>query len=111
MVQLKKWRAEGDWIVVCVDGNKDIYRKSIGKALMDQDRLNMSEVVGDFTGKKLGATYFRETKPIDGIWASKDINIMHACVMPTRYGVGDHRMFVVDMQEESHIRQAAFRVI
>ena len=82
-----------------MDANKDIYRKSIGKALTDQDGLNMSEVVGNFTGKKLGATYFRGTKPIDGIWTTKDIVITHACVMPARYGVGDHQMFVVDMQE------------
>jgi hypothetical protein len=92
MAQLKEWRAEGGRIVVCMDANEDIYRKSIGKALMDQDGLNMSEVVGDFTGKKLGATYFRGTKPIDCIWATKDIVITHACVMPTRYRVGDHRM-------------------
>ena len=50
----------------------------------------MSEVVGDFTGEKLGATYFHGTKPIDDIWATKDIVITHACVMPMRYRVGDH---------------------
>ena len=49
--QLKEWRAEGDRIVVCMDANKDIYPKSIGKALTDLDGLNMSEVVGDFMGK------------------------------------------------------------
>ncbi len=90
MAQLKEWRAEGDWIVVCMDANKDIYCKSMGKALMDQDGLNMSEMVGDFTGEKLGTTYFPGTKPIDGIWATKDIVITHACVVPTRYEVGDH---------------------
>ena len=111
MVQLKEWRAEGDQIAVCMVANKDIYRKLIGKALMNQDRLIMSEVVGDLTGKKLGATYFRGTKPIDGIWATKDIVITHACVMPTRYGVGDHQMFVVDMQEELLIGQATFWVV
>ncbi len=111
MVQLKEWRAEGGRIVVCMDANEDIYCKLIGKALMDQDGLNMSEVVGDFTGKKLGATYFCGTKPIDGIWATKDIVITHACVIPARYGVGGHQMFVVDMQEELLIEQAAFRVI
>ena len=111
VAQLKKWRAEGDRIVVCMDANEDIYRKSLGKALTDQEGLNMSEAVGDFTGKKLGATFFRGTKPIDGVWATKDITITHACVMPAGYGMGDHRMFVVDMLEESLIGQAPFRVI
>ncbi len=111
VVQLKKWRAEGDRIVVCMDANEDIYRKLMGKALTDQEGLNMSVVVGDFTGKKLGATFFRETKPIDGIWATKDIMITHACVMPVGYGVGDHPLFVIDMLEEFLIGQAPFRVI
>jgi hypothetical protein len=90
VAQLKKWRAEGDRIVVCMDANEDIYRKSLGKVLTDQEGLNMSEAVGDFTGKKLGATFFRGTKPIDGVWATKDITITHACVMPAGYGMGDH---------------------
>ena len=44
--QLKKWRANGDRIIVCMDANEDIYRKSIGKAVTDVDGLNMTEVVG-----------------------------------------------------------------
>ena len=56
----------------------------------------MREVIGDFTGKKLGATFFRGVLPIDGFWATPDVVVMEACVMPVGYGVGDHRMFVVD---------------
>ena len=56
----------------------------------------MSEVVGDFTGKKVGATFYRGKKPIDGIWATRDVQVVGACVMPAGFGVGDHRMFVVD---------------
>ncbi len=58
MAQLKKWRDEGDRIIVCLDANENIYRKSIGRSLTDVEGLNMSEVVGDFTGKKLGPTFF-----------------------------------------------------
>jgi exonuclease III len=65
---LTKWRLEGDRLVVCLDANEDIYKKSIGKALTESEGLNMSEVLGTFTGEKLGATYFRGSKPIDGIW-------------------------------------------
>jgi hypothetical protein len=105
-----KWRDKGDRLVVCMDANEDIYRKSIGKSLTNVDGLNMSEVVGDFTGKKIGPTFFRGIKPIDGIWATRDINVIHACVMPAGYGVGDHRMFIIDFQEASIVGTTPFRV-
>jgi hypothetical protein len=70
----------------------------------------MSEVVGDFTGKKIGPTFFRGSKLIDGIWATKDIIFTHACIMPAGFGMGDHRMFVIDFQEVSLVGKEPFRV-
>lgn len=109
-IQLAKWREEGDRLVVCMDANEDIYRKTIGRSLTDIQGLNMSEIVGDFTGKKIGPTFFRGSKPVDGVWATRDICVTHACVMPAGYGVGDHRMFVIDFQESSIIGTTQFRV-
>ena len=86
-----------------MDVNKDIYRKSIGKALTRDEGLNIEEAVGNFTGKKIGATFFRGVKPIDGVWVTPDVAITGACVMPDGYGVGDHRLFVVDMLTSSLI--------
>ena len=63
----------------------------------------MQEVVSTFTGEKLGATYFRGSKPIDGIWATPNLVVTGACVMPAGYGVGDHRLFVVDFLTSSVI--------
>jgi hypothetical protein len=54
---LKGWREQGDRIIVCMDANEHIYQKSIGKALTDVDGLRMREVVGEFTGQKIGPTY------------------------------------------------------
>ena len=56
----------------------------------------MSEVVGDFTCQKVGATYFRGSTPIDGVWATSDVTVVGACVMPVGYGVGDHHLFIID---------------
>ena len=73
-----------------MDANEDVYRKSIGKALMNIAGLGMREVVGDYTGKPIGAMYFRGSHPIDAIWATPDIQVVGACIMPCGYGVGDH---------------------
>jgi hypothetical protein len=99
--QLKVWREQGDRLIVCLDANENIYRKSLGKTLTDEDGLGMREVVGDFTGEKVGATYFRGSNPIDGVWATADVEVVGACVMPVGFGVGDHRLFQVDFRATS----------
>ena len=47
--------------------------------------MGLKEVVGDFAGQRLGATFFRGRKPIDGVWASAEIEVVGACVMPVGY--------------------------
>jgi hypothetical protein len=61
----------------------------------------MKEVVREYTNLDLGATYFRGSQPIDGIWATADVTISNACVTPAGYGIGDHRMFIVDIVTSS----------
>ena len=103
---LKTWRTAGDRIVVCLDANEDIHRKAIGKALMEEDGLDMKEVVGSYTGKRIGPTFFRGQLPIDGVWATSDIQVSNACIMPAGYGIGDHRLFIIDMHTSSLIGTA-----
>ena len=65
--------------------------ENIVKTLTDLDGLKMSEVVGNFTGQKVGATYFHKGKTLDDIWATTDIEVVGSCVMPVEYMVGDHQ--------------------
>lgn len=108
---LKTWRAEGDRLFVCMDANENIYKKEIGTLLTDPTGLNMTEVVGAYTGKKIGATFFRGSSPIDGAWATNDLSIVGACVMPVGFGVGDHRVFVIDVRMSSMIGAAPPKII
>ncbi len=75
-----------DKLIVCLDANKDIYRKLIGKALTDINGLAMKEVVGEFTCQLVGPSFFWGSKPIDGVWASSEIIILNACIMPAGSG-------------------------
>ena len=50
-----------------MDINEDIYRKSIGKSLTESEDLLMVDTVGNYTGLKIGTTFFRGSKPIDGV--------------------------------------------
>ena len=60
LAQLRKWREQGDWLIVCIEVNEDIYRKRIGKALTMSEDLQMIEAVGNYTGKKIGATFLEK---------------------------------------------------
>ena len=66
---------------------------------MDREGLAMSEVVGGFTCQKVGATYFFGSTPIDGVWETSDVTVVGACVIPVGYGVGDHRLFIIDFMK------------
>lgn len=65
--KLVAWRDQGDRIILHVDANEHIYKKSLGKIPTNPARLAMLEVVVDFTREKLGATYFQGSKPIDAV--------------------------------------------
>jgi hypothetical protein len=84
-----------------MDHNKHVIKGNLGKALADRDGLDLREAVLQQTGNSPGSTFFRGSKPIDGIWISSDIDISNACVMPFGYGVGDHRAFILDITIES----------
>jgi hypothetical protein len=98
---LEKWKGEGKRMVVMLDANEDVYRGEIGKCLTNENGLDLVETVHQCSGKKLTATHFRGSKPIDAVWASKDLEVVGAAAMPIGFGAGDHRMFVIDITTSS----------
>jgi hypothetical protein len=109
--QLWQWQQDGDKLIVCLDANEGIYPKLIGKALTDLGGLRMKEVVGDFTQQRVGATFFRCSKPINGVWVTSDILVTNACIMPVGYGIGDHCLFVINFSVQDIIRQCPPHVV
>ena len=59
----------------------------------------------------MGATYFRGSKPIDGIWATSEISVFNASIMPAGYGIGDHRLIVIDFASADVISTTTPKVI
>jgi hypothetical protein len=109
--QLKKWRKEGDRLIVCLDANEDIYKKAIRKSLTNINGLAMKEVVGKFTCTPIGTTFFRRSKPIDGVWATSDIMVCNVTIMPAGYGIGDHQLFVIDFVSSNIIGTTPPKVV
>ncbi len=80
-----------------MDHNENVYDGALGKALSDREGLNLNEVIFMHTGSQTGATLFQGSTPIDGLWASSNLDISNACVMPFGYGVGDHCGFILNI--------------
>jgi hypothetical protein len=111
LAQLQQWRDQDDKLIVCLDANEDVYWKSLGKALTSVDGLAIKEVISDFTGSRLGATYFRGSKPINAVWTTSDIQIAGACVMPAGYGIGAYRLFVMDFVASLLVGLAPWKIV
>ncbi len=94
-----------------MDHNKHVYDGALGRALSDSEGLNLQEVILKHTGTRTGATFFRGSKPIDGLWISSDLNISNACVMPFGYGVGDHRAFFLGITLELLVGENPTKIV
>ncbi len=79
--------------------------------LADTEELGLQEAVLHHTGKRTGATFFRGSKPFDGLWVTSDLDIANVCVVPFGYGIGDHRMFVLDITMESLVGKNPTKVV
>jgi hypothetical protein len=86
-----------------MDNNKHTYDQPLGRAFADMSGLGLCKAVLHHTGTQTGGTFFRGSKLIDGLWVSSDIDTANVFVMPFGYGVGNHRMFVLDVTLESLI--------
>jgi hypothetical protein len=93
--KMRQWRRAGE-LILCLDANKNIYWGELGRELTDLHGLGMKEVMGEYITRRLGVTYFRGSVPIDAVWATSNVAVVNARVMPVGYGVGDYRLFVVD---------------
>jgi hypothetical protein len=111
VTQLKKWREDGNRLIVCLDANEHIYKNSIGQTLTDIEGLAMREIIGAITNQPVGPAFFQGSKPIDGVWATSDISVCNAAIMPGGYGIGDHHLFVIDFAESDVIGISQQKVV
>jgi hypothetical protein len=71
----------------------------------------MEEVVGEFTCTPIGTTFFRGSKPIDGVWVTSDIMVCNASIVPADNSIGNHRLFVIDFAASDIIGNTPPKVI
>lgn len=83
-----------------MDANQKASTGQLSWALIDPSGLAMSAGLSTHRQRDR-ATISWGSKPIDAIWVTQDIQVTNMCVLPLGYGVGDHRMFVLDITNQS----------
>ncbi len=99
--QIKEWCKAGERIILFMNNNEHVINGPLGKEMADKEGLDLREAIVQHTGLSPGATFFRGSRPINGMWVSSNLKISNACVMPFGYGIGDHRAFILDIPIES----------
>ncbi len=99
--QIKEWRVAGDRIILFMDHSKHAINGQLEKALADKEGLDLQEAIMQHMGMSPGASFFQGSRPIDGLWISSNLDISNACVMPFRYGIGNHHAFILDIPIKS----------
>jgi hypothetical protein len=99
--QIKDWQATENRIILFMDHNKHVINGPLGRDLADKEGPDLREAILHHTGASPGTTFFRGSRPIDGLWISSNLDISNTCVMPFSYGIGNHRAFILDIPIES----------
>ena len=92
------------------DFNENVYSGAILTALAGED-LRMTELCYQTTRKHLPPTHRRGSTPIDAVFGTTGLVCSAALLLPFNEGVGDHRVFIVDITSESILGDVFPRVI
>ena len=94
------------------DNNKVILAADINEHIIDGVLLRALKNIGMIEAhvKKFDlpgpASHITGSKPIDSIWVSHDVIPTEVSVFPHRFGVGDHRVILVDFNLNQIIQQS-----
>jgi hypothetical protein len=110
MSLLRRWKVAGEEILLLGDFNEDVYTGNIAKALSG-DELRMTEMCKQATGCPLPPTHNQGAKPIDAIYGTPGIECTAVALLPSRVGVGDHRVFMIDLTSGSILGDVLPRVV
>ena len=95
-LQIKQWKAAGENVLLFVDANSDVYDGILAKAL-NADDINMREVCREILGRKSPNSHHSGSLPITGIFATSGLACSHVLQSGHNFGIGDHRLFVLDV--------------
>jgi hypothetical protein len=97
---LWRWKAAGDEVLLVGDFNGNVYSGNLAGQLAGNE-FQMTKMCLRTTGHRLLSTHIRGQKPINRVFATCGLVCKSVTLLPSREGVGDHRLFLLDITSES----------
>ena len=91
LVEIRKWKEEGDQIVIGMDANEDVRTGKLSEAFREEGLI---ELCTDCHGMNGPTTYDRGQRPIDGIFVTSTLMASHCGYLPFEF---DHRALWIDI--------------
>lgn len=110
LAALRRWKGQGDRLVLMMDANENVLQGHLCRQLQADD-IDMVEVVHDQVPGEGPKTWFRGKESIDGIWATRDLDIIGASYLPFDAELGDHRPVVLDITTQSVLGGKMHRIV
>jgi hypothetical protein len=107
---ISMWRERGARVVLMMDANEHVIDGELLCKRLRSKEIGMREVVHERAGPGPN-TWFRGTEPIDGIWATDDIEVTAAAYLPYDPELGDHRPVVADFTMRSILGTEFHRIL
>jgi hypothetical protein len=97
---LHRWKAAGVEILLLGNFNKNVYTGPLALALASES-LCLSKLCYRSTGTMLPPTHTCGSTPIDAAYCTSGILYTAVTLLPSQVGVGDHRVFLLDISLET----------
>ena len=90
------WIQEGSNVILAINANQNVYQGALAQRL-SQFPYYMECAVEKCIGAQVPNSHHRGSEPISTIFCISGISPRHAMVYPHWYGIGDHRVFILEL--------------
>ena len=109
--QLKIWRRAQERLIVCIDSNEHILRDELA-TLLAKPGVDLEEVTHLYwEAGQAPNTYVDGTDPIDGIYKTRDVEIVGLTQLNFLESCGDHRSCIFDITTRSFIGEFQHKIV
>eukprot|EP00956_Cyclotella_meneghiniana_P013588 scaffold19721_cov38-Cyclotella_meneghiniana.AAC.6 len=108
--QLQVWRANGERLILMMDANEHVLTGKLCRRLSDAS-IGLREVTKDRLGSLCPNTHASGSIPIDGVWATPDVEVVNVKWLSFDESPGDHRACLVDFTSRSVVGTDGKRIV
>ena len=106
---MKNWRGIGERIILFIDANEHVLKGKLPQRLFEE--LEMVEATNTRWEEDEPKTHIRGSIPIDGVYHTKDLEILSTVQLSFDESVGDHRSVIIDITTRSAIGELGFKIV